>query len=162
MNDSETPRPGEQVITACVLLHKTVNGRPHVFMAKRAANKKFLPDQYELPGGHIEYGENIKAGLKREIKEELGVEVNMGDPFAAFVYVNEVKRSQAIEVIYFATLKSPDENIQLNESDHSECGWFSMLDIPKLASEVKKIDDDEFKAVNHGLEILNGKETNRG
>ena len=43
--------------------------------------KKFLPGLYELPGGHIEYGENIVEGLKREVLEELGMRISVGDAF---------------------------------------------------------------------------------
>jgi len=32
-----------------------------------------------LPGGHIEFGEPAKAALKREIKEELGIAVAIGN-----------------------------------------------------------------------------------
>ena len=63
-------------------------------MPKRAATKRFLPDIFEIPGGHIDYKEDIVAGLKREITEELGMTVSVGDPFAAFTYLNEVKGSQ--------------------------------------------------------------------
>lgn len=30
-------------------------------------------DHYFLPGGHVEYGEDISAALSREMVEELGV-----------------------------------------------------------------------------------------
>lgn len=35
--------------------------------------KKIGKDHYFLPGGHLNYGESIKRGLKRELKEELGL-----------------------------------------------------------------------------------------
>lgn len=162
MNDSEIPTPGEQVITACVLIHRTINDIPHVFMARRSAGKKFLPNEFELPGGHIEFGEDLEEGLAREVEEELGVTVSIGDPFAAFAYMNDVKKSQSIEVLYFGRLQEPFDSLSINPEDHSEYGWFSKSDIPKLASLVKPIDDDEFKAVLRGLDILSGSSPNKG
>ncbi len=32
-------------------------------------------NKYTIPGGHIELGENIKQALKREIKEETGMDI---------------------------------------------------------------------------------------
>src|SRR5690242_17507064 len=113
-HDSETLADGQQVITACALIHHNFDGVKKVFMPKRAAIKKFLPDVFELPGGHIDYGEDIVVGLAREIKEELGMNVSIGDPFACFAYVNDIKRSHSIEVIYFAEFTDPIENITLD------------------------------------------------
>jgi 8-oxo-dGTP pyrophosphatase MutT (NUDIX family) len=84
VHDSETLAQGAQVITACAFIHREVDGVRQVFLPKRAATKKFLPGVFELPGGHIDYGEDIVDGLKREIREELGIAISVGDPFATF------------------------------------------------------------------------------
>lgn len=65
-HDSETATPGQQVITACAFIHHKFNGVEKVFLPKRADTKKFLPGAYELPGGHIDFGEDPVSGLKRE------------------------------------------------------------------------------------------------
>src|SRR4051812_35084962 len=103
-HDSETPAQGQQVITACALIHHNFDGVTKVFLPKRADTKKFLPGVYEIPGGHIDFGENIIEGLKREVREELEVDVAIGDPFAVFDYTNPIKGSHSVEIIYFATL----------------------------------------------------------
>ncbi len=62
-HDSETPAKGQQVITACAFIHRKVDGVEKVFLPKRADTKKFLPGKYEIPDGHIDYGEDIQIGL---------------------------------------------------------------------------------------------------
>lgn len=106
-HDSETLAEGKQVMTACAFIHRNFDGVEKVFLPKRAATKKFLPSVFEMPGGHIDYGEDIVAGLKREIQEEFGMETSIGDPFGCFTYTNDVKQSHSIEVIYFAEFTSP-------------------------------------------------------
>ncbi|HSX17296.1 MAG TPA: NUDIX hydrolase [Patescibacteria group bacterium] len=149
-HDSETPAHGQQVITACAFIHHSVDGVEKLFMPKRAATKKFLPGVFELPGGHIDFGEDIVAGLKREIQEELHRDIAVGDPFAVFTYVNEIKGSHSIEVIYFAQFTTDIYQIELNPEDHSEYKWFTENELGELPA------DEETEAIKKGFALLRG------
>ena len=70
LHDSEVLAEGQQVIVAAAFISHKFDGVTKVFLPKRAATKKFLPNVFELPGGHIDFGEDIETGLKREIFEE--------------------------------------------------------------------------------------------
>ena len=46
------------------------------FLACQRSNKKdFLPNKWELVGGRKEFGEDCYDALKREVKEELGIDI---------------------------------------------------------------------------------------
>jgi 8-oxo-dGTP diphosphatase len=152
-HDSETLAQGQQVFTACAFIHRVVDGEEKVFLPKRADTKKFLPGKYELPGGHVDYGEDMESGLKREIKEELGVEVSLGDPFAVFTYTNEIKGSHSIEVVYFAKLIDNPDAITIDPDDHSSYGWFSEDEAVKLNSNEA---DEEVAVIRKGFALLRG------
>lgn len=152
-HDSETPAQGQQVFTAVAFIHRTVDGVEKVFLPKRADTKKFLPGKYELPGGHVDFGEDMTAGLKREIQEELGVDVVLGDPFAVFTYTNEVKGSHSIEVVYFAQLVGDPDVITIDPEDHSSFGWFAESDAVKLNSDDS---DPEVAVLKKGFALLRG------
>ncbi len=153
-HDSEIPAHGQQVITACAFIHKKIDGIEKVFLPKRADTKKFLPGVYELPGGHIEYGEELIPGLKREVMEEFGMRIDVGDPFAAFTYLNEIKGSHSIEIIYFARFQDPLENITIHPEDHSGFDWISENDLPKIMTKSKNEDDPEIRSIKKGFRIL--------
>jgi 8-oxo-dGTP pyrophosphatase MutT (NUDIX family) len=157
-HDSETPAPMQQVITACAFLHHNFDGIEKVFLPRRADTKRFLPGVYELPGGHIEYGEDLVAGLKREIREEFGMRIAVGDPFFAFTYLNEIKGSHSVEIIYFARFVDPIEQIRLNPEDHSTFGWFGEGELGQVTNAVKGDDDAEIQAIRRGFELLKGGE----
>jgi 8-oxo-dGTP diphosphatase len=170
-HDSETPAKGQQVISACAFIHHEFNGTRKVLLAKRADSKKFLPGLYELPGGHIDFGEDIVDGLVREIKEELGMTVIIGDVYAVFTYENTVKGSHSIEAIYFAQFIEPVEQITIQPEDHSRFDWFNKNEVIEHRTEMvpidqaihKKDDDDaEYKAILKGFELLEGHSINFG
>jgi 8-oxo-dGTP diphosphatase len=155
-HDSETPAQGQQVITACAFIHHNFGGVEKVFLPKRAETKKFLPGVNELPGGHIDFGENPVDGLKREIDEEFGIQIDVGDPFYVFTYINEIKGSHSMEVIYFARFISELGRIALNPEDHSEFGWFAENELDDAATPGKGLDDVEFVAMQKGFALLSG------
>lgn len=49
-----------------------------ILCAQRALTAK-LPGMWEFPGGKIESNESAQEALSREIQEELGVEIRVGD-----------------------------------------------------------------------------------
>ncbi len=154
-HDSETPAHHQQVITACAFIHHRFEGIEKVFLPRRAETKKFLPGVYELPGGHVDFGEEPVDGLKREIFEEFGMRVEVGDPFFVFTYLNPIKGSHSIEVIYFARFTDPPEKVRLNPDDHSEYGWFAEGELNQVANGAKGSDDPEIKAMRRGFDLLN-------
>jgi 8-oxo-dGTP diphosphatase len=153
-HDSETLAKGQQVITACAFIHYFFNGTEKLFLPKRALTKKFLPGVYELPGGHIEFGETMEDGLKREIKEEFEMDINIGDPFYAFTYENKIKQSHSIEVIYLATFSGSLEKIKLHPEDHSDYKWVTKNEIGEILNEAKGENNSEIKAIKRGFELL--------
>lgn len=70
-------------VTAAIILK---DGK--VLIAQREDNDK-LAGKWEFPGGKIEVGETPRECLKREINEELGVEVEVLEPFGESIYEYE-------------------------------------------------------------------------
>lgn len=116
----------QQIITACALIYKA--GK--VLVTKRADTKAFLPGEFELPGGHINFGETLEEGLKREILEELHIELEVGNPIYAFTYIRNGNK-HVVDINFFATLK-PNQKIKLNPSDHSQYRWVTEKEIDEV------------------------------
>ncbi len=51
-----------------------INEKGEILLGKRSEKAVYYAGYFGLPGGFIEYGEKMEDAIKREIKEELGVE----------------------------------------------------------------------------------------
>lgn len=140
----------QQAITVCAFIHHELDGVIKVFLAKRADTKAFLPGVFELPGGHVEWGEKLENALIREAREELGIKIAVGEPFTAFTYVNETKGTHSVEIDYFATFDESFEHIRLNPADHSSFVWVSRDEVEHITD----ISKAERSVINKGFEIL--------
>ena len=67
-------------VTAAIILRDKA-----ILIAQRALGQN-LATKWEFPGGKIEAGETPQECLKREIKEELNVEIEVLDFFAESIY----------------------------------------------------------------------------
>lgn len=138
-----------QAITACAFIYK--DGK--LLIAKRADTKKFLPGKYELLGGHVEFGETLEEALRREVQEELHVDITIGDPFYAFTYVANNGMKHAVEIVFFAELSDPTSEIRLNPEDHSEYRWIT----EEESATYLPADDPETAAAKKGCSLLKKK-----
>jgi 8-oxo-dGTP diphosphatase len=87
-----------------------------VLMARRRQEIGF-GGFWEFPGGRLEDGETPEKGLEREIAEELGVRIRVGEFLQSVTY-----RSPALSIellAYRAILISNDFNL----TDHDEILW---------------------------------------
>jgi 8-oxo-dGTP diphosphatase len=77
-----------KVVAAALVRSGTV---PRVLIAQRPAGK-WQAGRWEFPGGKIEPDESPRAALERELREELGVEVQAAQPLGQFTYAYTDRR----------------------------------------------------------------------
>lgn len=57
-------------------------------------------DFWCTPGGRLEYGEDLKAGVVREVYEETGLNVQVGDAFAVSEFVLESNAFHNVDIFF--------------------------------------------------------------
>lgn len=103
-----------------VLLHKNLN-----------------KDHYCLPGGRVEIGENSESTIKREIKEELGKEIDILEYVATIENFFEMRNKKYHEIYFIHKIEFKNEeekkanNVMYNMEgkDYLQYVW---VDVDKL------------------------------
>lgn len=79
----------------------------------------------DFPGGKIKEGEtDIVVSLKREVREETSLEIEVGDPFVAWYFKffkRDPKRSNKVYLVGFRC-KYVSGEVRLS-TEHTECHW---------------------------------------
>ncbi|MCR4260856.1 MAG: NUDIX hydrolase [Candidatus Colwellbacteria bacterium] len=87
-----------------------------------------LSGKWELPGGGLDFGEDIQDGLKREIEEESGIKVSKVSkhPIYAWTWRHENKRDMDWYYALVLAYKIELENLDFKITEEcEEIGWFS-------------------------------------
>jgi len=112
------------------------NQKGELLFCRMKLDRGVFPGQWGFPGGGIEPGERIEEALRRELREELGIEVDHIRP--AFFKDGVFDKRYAdgtIQAMYLIFLvfncQAMSEQIRLNE-EFSEYRWASEAELPSM------------------------------
>ena len=96
-----------------------IDSHDKVLIVKRADNDIQKPGIWELPGGRLEDGENPQRGLVREIKEEVGLNIQVKN----VLEIHHFTRDDDQKIIMNVYLCKPnDVDVKLSH-EHTEFEW---------------------------------------
>ncbi|MFA6533228.1 MAG: NUDIX hydrolase [Patescibacteria group bacterium] len=105
-----------------------------LLMTKRVSfdpkDKEFYPYVWQFPGGGLEFGEAPEETAKREMIEEIGVEIEIISLIPK-IYTEVRHNWQGIFICFLCKLKNENSEIILNH-EASEYNWFELEQISKL------------------------------
>ena len=87
------------------------------------------PGIWEMPGGGLEYGEDVKDGVIREVKEEAGLDVTVLYPIGAVSGFSS-KKTHIIRIAYLCKVTEANQNVVLSD-EHSDYRWMSLTEKPR-------------------------------
>ncbi len=103
-------------------------------LVQRSENDDIFPGKWQNLGGKIELGETVEEAVKREIKEEIGIEIKKHPLFLqSYSWKKDNNSSVRLGLIFLIDLKGKTKDYQIKlDNELENFGWFSLKKIDKM------------------------------
>ena len=100
-----------------------------VFLARRGPAAKNERGLWEFPGGSVEFGERLADALRREIAEEYGMEIEVGDLLDVVDHLLPDEGQHWVSPSYLCRVLSGQPTIR-EPGKCADIGWFALDALP--------------------------------
>ena len=103
--------------------------RNHILLMKYQYGTEFV---YNLPGGNPDPGETLVETIVRECREELDIEVEVGNLLMVGEILPSEKRDASVHILFEGKIISGIPVIQKDQTSALELVWVSISEITKI------------------------------
>jgi 8-oxo-dGTP diphosphatase len=103
------------------------DGRGHFLLLKRADHEKTNRGRWEIPGGKMDRGESFDVSLRREVREETGLSIELLHPAGTAQQV-----LPALNAVQLVMMTRPIAGNLSISSEHSAYRWAGAEEIGSL------------------------------
>jgi 8-oxo-dGTP diphosphatase len=114
--------------------------------------RKFEPFRkfWALPGGLVKEDESLEEAVRRELKEESGIDVSYLEQLYTFGKPDRDPRNRVVSVTYYGLVRPKDYQLSA-QTDAEDVAWFNINKLPKLAFDHKQIVETAIKRLRGKL-----------
>ena len=106
-------------MSQAVIVTAALIRRGRVLMVHRHPSRRWYPDCWDLPGGHVESGESLEEALTRECTEELDVRICDPRPIPMTI------ADPALELHAFLVDRWDGDPVNAAPDEHDGLEWFT-------------------------------------
>ncbi len=108
------------------------NSEGKLFLMLRGKESQNERGKWEIPGGTVEFGERVEDAVKREIKEEFGIEIEVLELFDVVNHLIHAEKQHWVSPAFICKIvKGKPKSMEPGKCE--KFGWFSMEETEKLA-----------------------------
>jgi molecular chaperone GrpE len=124
-----------------------------VLVLKRAKKNPLNPGKYDLPGGHVEAGETLSDSISREIQEETGLRVVVGNiiDVVEFSQDNPLFKEEKRGIRYICYSNSNE--VKLSQ-EHDEYEWISFNQVTEKLSIEDEFEKEKIETIQKAQTYL--------
>ena len=114
-----------------------VDNRGRLFLARRGPKAKNEHGLWEFPGGSVEFGETMADALRREMREEFGIEIAVGKLLDVVDHILEEEKQHWVSPTFLCTIAAGEPHIREPEKC-AEIGWFLPDEVPQELTQINR------------------------
>jgi mutator protein MutT len=112
-----------------------VNENGEVFLSLRGPEAKNERGLWEFPGGAVEFGETLAAALQREMREEYGIEIAVGELLDVVDHILPEEHQHWVSPTFICTIISGTPVI-CEPDKCAAIGWFAPEAVPAALTQI--------------------------
>lgn len=121
------------------------NEKREVFLSKRSMKTRNERGSWEAPGGKVEFGEKRADAIRREMKEEFGVDLEVQELLCTNDEILEKDKQHWVATTYIAKIKGSEQPKIMEPDKCDAIGWFELDSLPKPLSYITTLDLAEYR-----------------
>lgn len=102
-----------------------------LFITKRGKKAKNERGKWEIPGGSVEFGETFIEAIKREVREELGIDIEVIEFLCIHDHLIPEEKQHWVAPTYICKITKGNPKI-LEPEKCAEIGWVTIDEAEKL------------------------------
>ena len=103
-----------------------LNDNGEVLLTLRSKNSRIEPGKWMLVGGKVDYNEKIQDAIKREVKEETGVDVEIGKFVTLVNHILPDEEQHWVAPVMECRIKEGQIPKVMEPDKHDEIRWFKL------------------------------------
>ncbi len=124
-----------------------VDDQGRLFLARRGPLAKNERGLWEFPGGSVEFGETLADALQREMREEYGLEITVGQLLDVIDHILPEEHQHWVSPTFICTVMSGEPSIK-EPGKCTEIGWFAPGAVPADLTVITRLN------LEHYLDVL--------
>jgi 8-oxo-dGTP diphosphatase len=102
----------------------------NILITQRSFERSHAPGEWEMLTGRVEQGETFEEALKREVKEEVGLKVEILQPFNTFHFYRASEKTEHLGVSFLC--KYIGGKVTLDKNEQIDYKWATPKEAEKL------------------------------
>ncbi len=120
-----------------------VDAQGRLFLAQRGPGAKNERGLWEFPGGAVEFNERFSDALRREIREEFGIEIEVGRLLDVVDHILPAEGQHWVSPTFICRILSGEPAIREPEKC-SAIGWYLPADMPSNLTSITRQNLEHF------------------